>query len=92
MNQIPNDYFDLSNVAYPIYLRNEMNSNKDPIVASLRWYLYANCHYVILVIVWTSNAQAMLWYCSITAVPLWARRPKRLGWGAELTHTATGEW
>ena len=25
-------------------------------------------------------------------VPLWARGPQRLGWGAELTHTATGEW
>ena len=24
--------------------------------------------------------------------PLWARGPQRLGWGAELTHTATGEW
>ena len=25
-------------------------------------------------------------------IPLWARGPQRLGWGAELTHTATGEW
>ena len=24
--------------------------------------------------------------------PLWARGPQGLGWGAELTHTATGEW
>ena len=24
--------------------------------------------------------------------PLWAWGPQRLGWGAELTHTATGEW
>ena len=24
--------------------------------------------------------------------PLWARGPQRLGWGTELTHTATGEW
>ena len=24
--------------------------------------------------------------------PLWARGPQRLGWGAELTHTTTGEW
>ena len=24
--------------------------------------------------------------------PLWARGPQRLGWGAELTHTATREW
>ena len=25
-------------------------------------------------------------------LPLWAREPQHLGWGAELTHTATGEW
>ena len=25
-------------------------------------------------------------------IPLWAQGPQRLGWGAELTHTATGEW
>ena len=25
-------------------------------------------------------------------IPLWSRGPQRLGWGAELTHTATGEW
>ena len=25
-------------------------------------------------------------------IPLWARGPQRLGWGAELTHTANGEW
>ena len=25
-------------------------------------------------------------------LPLWARGPQRLGLGAELTHTATGEW
>ena len=30
--------------------------------------------------------------CSSTSLPLWARGPQRLGWGAELTHTATGEW
>ena len=29
---------------------------------------------------------------SMSLVPLWARGPQRLGWGAELTHTATGEW
>ena len=28
----------------------------------------------------------------IGSVPLWARGPQHLGWGAELTHTATGEW
>ena len=29
---------------------------------------------------------------SIRLLPLWARGPQRLGWGAEFTHTATGEW
>ena len=28
----------------------------------------------------------------LTDLPLWARGPQRLGWEAELTHTATGEW
>ena len=71
INQLPNNDFDSSNVAYPIHLRNQINSNQDPIMASLRCYLYANCHYVVLIIVLTSNAQAVLWYfskLSITAI------------------------
>ena len=31
-------------------------------------------------------------WCCHFPFPLWARGPQRLGWGAELTHTATGEW
>ena len=32
------------------------------------------------------------WFSLKWLFPLWARGPQRLGWGAELTHTATGEW
>ena len=49
-NQLPNNHFHISNVAYPIHLRNKINYNQDPIVASLRCYLYANCHYVVPII------------------------------------------
>ena len=73
INQLPNNHFHISNVAYLIHLRNQINYNQDPIVASLRCYLYANCHFVVLIIMLTSNAQAVLWYCSklsITAINL----------------------
>ena len=71
INQLPKNQFHISNVAYPIHLRNQINYNQDPIVASLMCYLYANCHYIVLIIMITSNAQAMLRYCSklsITAI------------------------
>ena len=71
ISQLPNNHFHISNVAYPIHLRNQINYNQNPIVASLWCYLYANCHYVILITMLTSNAQAVLWYCSklsITAI------------------------
>ena len=63
LNQLHNNHFHILNVAYPIHLRNKVNHNQDPIVASLRCYLYANFHYIILIIMLTSNAQAVLWYC-----------------------------
>ena len=50
IKQLPNNHFHISNVAYPSHLRNQSNYNQDPIVASLRCYLYANCHYVVLII------------------------------------------
>ena len=71
INQLPNNHFHISNVAYPIHLRNQITYNQDPIVASLRCYLYANCHYVVLIIMLSSNAQAVLGYCyklSITVI------------------------
>ena len=36
INQLPDNQFDFSNVAYPIHLRNWNKSNQDSIVASLR--------------------------------------------------------
>ena len=33
-----------------------------------------------------------VWWWPFGSLPLWARGPQRLDWGAELTHTATGEW
>ena len=71
ISQLHNNHFNISNVAYPIHFRNQINYNQDPIVASLRCHLYANCRYVVLFIVLTSNTQAVLWYCSklsITAI------------------------
>ena len=71
INHFPNNHFHISNVVYPICLRNQINYNQDPIVASLRCYLYASCHNVVLIIVLISNAQAVLWYgskLSITAI------------------------
>ena len=64
ISQLPNNHFHISNVAYPIHLRIQINYNQNPIVASLWCYLYANCHYVVLITMLTSNAQAVLWYCS----------------------------
>ena len=64
ISQLPKNHFHISNVAYPIHLRNQFNYNQDPIVDSLWCYLYANCHYVVLITMLTSNAQAVLWYCS----------------------------
>ena len=49
ISQLPNNYFHISNLAYPIHLRNQINYNQDPIVASLWCYLYPNCHYVVLI-------------------------------------------
>ena len=40
----------------------------------------------------TRHAYLFITYNAIGNVPLWARGPQRLGWGTELTHTATGEW
>ena len=68
INQLPNNHFHISNVAHPIHLRNQINYNQDPIVASLRCYLYANCHDIVLIIMLTSNAQAVLWYRSILPI------------------------
>ena len=34
----------------------------------------------------------LFYHYLFSLLPLWARGPQRLGWGAELTHTATGEW
>ena len=65
VNQLPNNQFNIPNVTYPIHLRNQIKYNQDPTVASLMCYLYANCRYiyVVLIIMLTSNAQAVLWYC-----------------------------
>ena len=71
INQLPNNHFHISNAAYPIHLRNQINYNQDPIVASLGCYLCTNCHYVVLIIMLTSNVQAVVWYfskLSITAI------------------------
>ena len=74
ISQLPNNHFHISNVAYPIHLRNQINNqnyNQNPIVASLWCYLYANFQYAVLITMLTSNAQAVLWYCSklsITAI------------------------
>ena len=46
INQLPNNHFHISNVAYPIHLRNQINYNQDPIVASLRLSLCSTNHYV----------------------------------------------
>ena len=46
INRLHNNYIDFSNIAYPIHLRNQINTNQDPLVTNLRCYLYANCHYV----------------------------------------------
>ena len=43
--------------------------------------------YCMFVSIVTGNCVSWL-----IVIPLWARGPQRLGWGAELTHTATGEW
>ena len=51
------------NVAYAIHLRNRINYNQERIVVSLMCYLYDNCHDVVLIIMLTSSAQAVLWYC-----------------------------
>ena len=36
ITHLPNNLFDFTNVAYPILLRNQINTNQDPIMASLR--------------------------------------------------------
>ena len=58
MNQLPINH--ISNVAYPIHLRNQIKYNQDPIVASLRCYLYANCHYVVLNIMFYSSTVQLM--------------------------------
>ena len=104
INQLPNNHFHISNVACPINWRNQFNYNQDHIVASLRCYLYAYCHYVVLITMLTSNAQAVLWHClklSITAINKnfcdvfivqlfhWCRAPWPNNWSIRSSYNGT---